>query len=336
MVNFYAPWCFWSNRLTPAWTSVAKRLHTRAYSESIKFIRVDCTSASGGELCKAQSIHAFPSIRIYRGSAHAFEPYEYGREENIMWLHLVKTSAEILLANIAEDKEKAAHLQQQIAHVSSDLKAVMERRAKGLDEDWSEDALSSEEEVAEDRDILDRIGTAVSSITGAKGLLSNRDIKKAMGMGLSADRLPDAEARHSPARAARLTPAPSAPCPHACSLCHARSAATRARERRARGAREARDRPGGARPTAPLPDVVRRLSTSICTASPATWLWACSLLRLARASPRSAARGKTSSRGPKLRSTRAVSSLATSTSPARRGQSCSRRMPRAARSTSRR
>jgi len=58
----------------------------------------------------------------------------------------------------------------QIAHVSADLRAVMDRRAQGLDEDWSEDALSAEEEVKEDRDILHKISEAVGSITGAKGL----------------------------------------------------------------------------------------------------------------------------------------------------------------------
>ena len=35
----------------------------------------------------------------------------------------------------------------QIAHISADLKEVMTRREQGLDEDWSEDALSADEEV---------------------------------------------------------------------------------------------------------------------------------------------------------------------------------------------
>ena len=97
-----APWCFWSNKLQPAWNDVAKRLHARAYSQSVKFIKIDCTTASGGALCKQQSIHAFPSVRIYRGSSHAFEPYEFGREANVMWLHLVKTAAELLVNEMTE------------------------------------------------------------------------------------------------------------------------------------------------------------------------------------------------------------------------------------------
>lgn len=41
-VNFFAPWCFWSNKLTPNWLEVAERLHQRAYSQSVKFVQVRC------------------------------------------------------------------------------------------------------------------------------------------------------------------------------------------------------------------------------------------------------------------------------------------------------
>jgi len=182
MVNFFAPWCFWSNKLTPTWLAVSQRLHVRAYSRSVKMIRIDCTTASGGEICRAQAIHAFPTVRIFRQTSHAFEPYEYGREENVIWLHLVKVAAEALVTEMndlpAEERQAEVNTHSlsspsfatQIAHVSKDLRVVMDRRAKGLDEDWSEDALSSDEEVKEDRDLLQRISEAVGSITGAKGV----------------------------------------------------------------------------------------------------------------------------------------------------------------------
>jgi len=183
MVNFFAPWCFWSNKLTPSWLAVQQKLHARAYSKSIKCIRVDCTTDKGGELCRSQSVHAFPSVRIYRGSTHAFEPYEYGREENVLWLHLVKVAAEALVNEMNDaDPAQKKDYSQQIAHVSADLRAVMDRRAQGLDEDWSEDALSPDEEVAEDRDLLHRISEAVGSITGAKGMqLQNLQAKMGSG-----------------------------------------------------------------------------------------------------------------------------------------------------------
>ena len=170
-VNFFAPWCFWSNKLTPTWLEVAERLHKRSYSQSVAFIQVDCTTPKGRFLCQLQSIHAFPSVRIYRGSVRAFEPYEYGRESNVIWLHMVKLTAEIVVSKLQElPVEERKDFTQQIAHISSDLKIVMERREQGLDEDWSEDALSAEEEVKEDRDLLRDIEEAVRSVTGAKGV----------------------------------------------------------------------------------------------------------------------------------------------------------------------
>ena len=58
----------------------------------------------------------------------------------------------------------------QIAHISADLKEVMTRREQGLDEDWSEDALSADEEVEEDRELLAQMDIAISSIVAAKGV----------------------------------------------------------------------------------------------------------------------------------------------------------------------
>ena len=69
MVNFMAPWCFWSNKLTPDWLACGKRLHKRAYSQSVGFLRVDCTKSR--KLCETQMVHAFPTIRTYRGTVHS-------------------------------------------------------------------------------------------------------------------------------------------------------------------------------------------------------------------------------------------------------------------------
>ena len=87
-------------------------------------------------------------VRIYRGSIHAYEPYEFGREENLLWLHLVKLAAEVVISTLKElPNDDRRPFQEQVSHISQDLKLVMERREQGLDEDWSEDALSAEEEV---------------------------------------------------------------------------------------------------------------------------------------------------------------------------------------------
>ena len=65
-INYYAPWCYWSNKLAPDWMAVMKRLHQRAYSQSVVFARIDCTTEKGRALCQKQAVHAFPSVRIYR------------------------------------------------------------------------------------------------------------------------------------------------------------------------------------------------------------------------------------------------------------------------------
>jgi len=145
-------------------------------------------------VCRQQSVHAFPSVRIYRGSALAFEPYEYGREDTVMWLHLVKITAEILVNAMADVpvSERAA-MSQQVAHVSHDLRDVMNRREQGLDEDWSEDALSAEEEIEEDRDLLHQIAEAVGSITRGKGV-AHEDIMKATSTGSQLEGMHELEA----------------------------------------------------------------------------------------------------------------------------------------------
>lgn len=170
-VNYYAPWCYWSNKLAPDWLAVMKRLHQRAYSQSVVFARIDCTTEKGRALCQKQAVHAFPSVRIYRGSIHAYEPYEFGREENLLWLHLVKLAAEVVITTLKElPNDDRRPFQEQVSHISQDLKLVMERREQGLDEDWSEDALSAEEEVEEDSGLLKSIDAAVRAITNSKGV----------------------------------------------------------------------------------------------------------------------------------------------------------------------
>ncbi|XP_020529735.1 protein disulfide isomerase-like 5-4 isoform X2 [Amborella trichopoda] len=66
-VNFYAPWCYWSNRLKPSWEKAAKIIKERYDLEEdgrILVGKVDCTKDI--ELCKSHHIQGYPSIRIFR------------------------------------------------------------------------------------------------------------------------------------------------------------------------------------------------------------------------------------------------------------------------------
>ncbi|XAR56659.1 hypothetical protein NMG60_11037221 [Bertholletia excelsa] len=67
VVNFYAPWCYWSNRLKPSWEKAAKIIRERFDPEMdgrILLGRVDCTEEV--DLCRRHHIQAYPSIRIFR------------------------------------------------------------------------------------------------------------------------------------------------------------------------------------------------------------------------------------------------------------------------------
>lgn len=67
VVNFYAPWCHWCQRLEPAWEAATKDVHEK-YPEGadgrIRFAKVDCVVEA--ELCRRHFITGFPSIRVFR------------------------------------------------------------------------------------------------------------------------------------------------------------------------------------------------------------------------------------------------------------------------------
>jgi thiol-disulfide isomerase/thioredoxin len=72
LVNFYAPWCPWSQRLQPVFDAAAIQLHeafnTNAQNmHSIALGRVNCVEHE--DLCRKHHIQGYPTIRIFtRGS----------------------------------------------------------------------------------------------------------------------------------------------------------------------------------------------------------------------------------------------------------------------------
>ncbi|WVZ04237.1 hypothetical protein V8G54_025043 [Vigna mungo] len=67
VVNFYAPWCSWCQRLKPAWEKTAKIMKERYDPEidgRIILAKVDCTLEA--DLCRRNHIQGYPSIRIFR------------------------------------------------------------------------------------------------------------------------------------------------------------------------------------------------------------------------------------------------------------------------------
>lgn len=67
VVNFYAPWCYWSNRLKPSWEKAAMVIRQRHDPEAdgrILLGKVDCTEQV--ELCRRHHVQGYPSIRVFR------------------------------------------------------------------------------------------------------------------------------------------------------------------------------------------------------------------------------------------------------------------------------
>lgn len=112
VVNFYAPWCYWSNRLKPSWEKAAKIIRERYDPEMdgrILMAKVDCTEEV--DLCRRNHIQGYPSIRIFRKGSdlredhghHEHESYYGDRDTD----SLVKTM-EDLVAPIPVESQKLA------------------------------------------------------------------------------------------------------------------------------------------------------------------------------------------------------------------------------------
>ncbi|CAM8986949.1 unnamed protein product [Rhodiola kirilowii] len=82
VVNFYAPWCFWSNRLKPSWEKAAKISRERYVPEKdgrILLAKVNCMDE--GELCRRHHIQGYPSIRIFRKGSDVREDHGHHEHE---------------------------------------------------------------------------------------------------------------------------------------------------------------------------------------------------------------------------------------------------------------
>ncbi|KAK2350962.1 protein disulfide-isomerase 5-4 [Trifolium repens] len=111
-INFYAPWCYWSQRLRPSWEKAAKIIRERYDPEMdgrIFLGKVDCTQE--GDLCRRHHIQGYPSIRIFRKGTdirsdhghHEHESYYGDRDTD----SLVKTM-ENLVASLPSESQKLA------------------------------------------------------------------------------------------------------------------------------------------------------------------------------------------------------------------------------------
>ena len=87
--NFYAPWCIWCQRLEPTWEAFAEELDHLNGSEGalsvkntgekvhIHVVKIDCVS--NRNLCGAQRIQAFPTLRLFKDNSVFAPDYKQDR-----------------------------------------------------------------------------------------------------------------------------------------------------------------------------------------------------------------------------------------------------------------
>jgi len=67
IVNFFAPWCHWCQKLAPVWEKSSTQLSEKHASDSLLVLgKVDCTSPQSESLCIKYRIDAFPTILVFR------------------------------------------------------------------------------------------------------------------------------------------------------------------------------------------------------------------------------------------------------------------------------
>lgn len=74
-IDFFAPWCVWCQRLHPTWEKFAEE--AAAKNMPLKVATVNCVEQK--DLCTAQKITAFPTLRWYREGAAEYPEYRQDR-----------------------------------------------------------------------------------------------------------------------------------------------------------------------------------------------------------------------------------------------------------------
>mmetsp|Transcript_8601 Transcript_8601/g.32345 ORF Transcript_8601/g.32345 Transcript_8601/m.32345 type:complete len:463 (-) Transcript_8601:683-2071(-) len=67
VVDFFAPWCVWCQRLAPTWEAFAERMESEA--SNVKVVTVDCVAEA--ELCAKHKIQAYPTVRFFSAKSGA-------------------------------------------------------------------------------------------------------------------------------------------------------------------------------------------------------------------------------------------------------------------------
>ncbi|CDO92705.1 unnamed protein product [Kluyveromyces dobzhanskii CBS 2104] len=87
LAEFFAPWCGHCKTLAPEYVKAADELE----SKDIPLVQIDCTVNQ--ELCQAQGIPGYPSLKVFKnGNADAAGEYQGGRDAKAIVSYMLKQS----------------------------------------------------------------------------------------------------------------------------------------------------------------------------------------------------------------------------------------------------
>lgn len=110
LMEFYAPWCHWCQKLAPVWEATAKALQDKPYSQFVKMGKVDCTDPSSQPLCISNHVQAFPTIIFYRQKTHSHEFYKGDRTVDSFIKYMEDKIGNEKLNEMKESVEKSKHV----------------------------------------------------------------------------------------------------------------------------------------------------------------------------------------------------------------------------------
>ena len=117
MVDFYAPWCIWCQRLEPVWENFAHEVTTKDYAEFVGVAKVDCTTET--PLCQRRRITGYPSIFLYRDrNPHSHTPYQ-GDRTTTAFLQFIE--------GLGVETDHQAEIAEELGDVKAELEAEARR-----------------------------------------------------------------------------------------------------------------------------------------------------------------------------------------------------------------
>jgi len=105
-VNFYAPWCIWSKRMSGDWENCGAEVDKMRWPRKdihVKMIRVDCEAEA--DLCARYHIRGYPTMYMFKDGEIASEPYREDRTKEA-WISHMQTHVhnyEARLPNLFHD-----------------------------------------------------------------------------------------------------------------------------------------------------------------------------------------------------------------------------------------